>query len=99
MTNIAFHHDSTQNEYEAFVISYENFYKYTIAKAAVSADYLKSIRAFKPAAGVLKVQRTKCFDIFNTEARMEFLRCVIACARYFADRPEARILTNPRFWY
>ncbi|KAL2845433.1 hypothetical protein BJY01DRAFT_247697 [Aspergillus pseudoustus] len=78
MANMAFHHNEALGMYEAFMISVEKSYKYTLIKATVSSKYLKSIRQYRQACGTLKVLRTKSFEIFDVEVRMEFLRCVMA---------------------
>lgn len=82
-----FNYDESFEQYEAFVISLEN-YTYTFVRAVMSPEYLKNIRAGKPVCGHLKVLRSKPFDVTNRDTRLEFLSGVMALCRYFVQRPE-----------
>ena len=84
---MVFNYDETFEEYEAFLISVEN-YTYTFIRAVMSPEYIKSIRAGKAACGHLKVLYSTPFDIIDRDRRQEFLRGVMALSRHFIHRPE-----------
>lgn len=84
---MVFNYDGTFKEYEAFLISLEN-YTYTFVRAVMSPEYIRSLRAGKSACGHLKVLYSAPFDIIDRDRRNEFLRGVIALSRYFIQRPE-----------
>ena len=83
---MGFNYDGTFKEYEAFLISLEN-YTYTFVRAVMSPEYIRSLRAGKSACGHLVLYSTP-FDIIDRDRRNEFLRGVIALSRYFIQRPE-----------
>lgn len=84
---MVFNYNETFNEYEAFLISLEK-YTYTFVRAVMSPEYIRSIRAGKPACGHLKVLYSLPFDIIDKDRRREFLRSVMGLSRYFIERPE-----------
>lgn len=83
---MGFNYDGTFKEYEAFLISLEN-YTYTFVRAVMSPEYIGSLRTGKSACGHLVLYSTP-FDIIDRDRRNEFLRGVIALSRYFIQRPE-----------
>lgn len=83
---MAFNYDKGFEEYEAFVISIES-YTYTLTRAIMSPQYLRSLRAGQPANGLLKVLRSKPFNVMDRGERMEILRCLMALDRYLVQRP------------
>lgn len=85
--NMAFNYDESFGEYEAFVISIEDF-TYTFLRAVASPQYIRSLRAGQPANGSLKVSRSKPFNVVDKGVRMEFLRGLMALDRYLVQRPE-----------
>lgn len=82
-----FNYGQSFDEYEAFVISFEN-YTYTFIKAVMSPQYIRSICAGQPACGHLKALRTKPLNVIDRGTREEFLRTVMALNRYFVQHPE-----------
>ena len=82
-----YNYNETLKEYEAFLISLEN-YTYTFVRAIMSPEYIRSLRAGKPACGHLKVLYSTPFDIIDRNRRQEFLRSVMALSKYFIQRPE-----------
>lgn len=84
--NMAFNYDESFGEYEAFVISIEDF-TYTFLRAVASPQYIRSLRG-QPANGSLKVSRSKPFNVVDRDVRMEFLRGLMALDRYLVQRPE-----------
>ncbi|KAL2823822.1 hypothetical protein BDW59DRAFT_92518 [Aspergillus cavernicola] len=83
--NMVFNYDQNLETYEAFLISAE--YTFTILRAIVSPDYLRSIRAHRQVSGTFRALRTRSFDVTNVETRKEFLRGVMALGRYFVHHP------------
>ena len=85
--NMAFNYDESFGEYEAFVISIEDF-TCTFLRAVASPQYIRSLRAGQPANGSLKVSRSKPFNVVDRDVRMEFLRGLMALDRCLVQRPE-----------
>lgn len=84
--NMAFNYDGSFGEYEAFVVSIEDF-TYTFLRAVASPQYIRSLRG-QPANGSLKVSRSKLFNIVDRGVQMELLRGLMALDRYLVQRPE-----------
>lgn len=82
-----FNYDPRLEQYEAFAVSIEN-YTYTFVKAIMLPEYLQNIRAGRPVRGSLKVLRSKPFNIVDRDIRRDFLKGLMALARYFMQRPE-----------
>ncbi|KAL5342851.1 hypothetical protein BJX70DRAFT_394293 [Aspergillus crustosus] len=89
--NMIFNFDQSLNRYEGFLIVVEG-YTYTIVKAVVSPEYVRSVRAWKPVSGSFKVLRSVAFDLIEPEARKEFLKAMMALIRYFRERREFSFL-------
>ncbi|KAL2854198.1 hypothetical protein BJX68DRAFT_264937 [Aspergillus pseudodeflectus] len=88
--NMVYNFDATREEYDAFLVSFDEPFRYTFIRAVASADYIRSIRGNEPAKGALKVLRSRRYDIAGMDwvARKEFLRNMIGLCRYLVSRPE-----------
>jgi hypothetical protein len=88
--NMVYNFDATRGEYDAFLVSFDEPFRYTFIRAVASADYIRSIRGNEPAKGALKVLRSRRYDIAGMDwvARKEFLRNMIGLCRYLVSRPE-----------